>query len=422
VNYTASDPNFKNVTLNVTNGTGSINTTIFNGESANGTTERNLILDSNAADDTYDINVTVADNASNTNETTETGAVIVDTAGPSVVKITDPSEGDRVQSQNSINGSATDGTQVQSVNLTLQRDSDGNYWNGTGWQASQANVSASAQDGAFDSSTESWGYDSSGITADGDYNVTATATDNADNTNQSTTVNFTLFTPSPPSNDGGGGGGGGVSQTPAPSTPEGTTVVSESTSTSRTVSGGTTTVGFEGSSPVESISFDSDDVEGGATVQTLSSTPESTGDPPGTTVTTNQITVPENARDTSATIRTRVTAEQLAEVDATADELQINRYNDADEEWQSLDTNVAEETESGVVLEAETPGFSIFIVSVADGDAEETETPESDTESTAGETDTDTESSTDDGLPGFGVTVTLAALVGIALFARRRRS
>jgi PGF-CTERM protein len=157
-------------------------------------------------------------------------------------------------------------------------------------------------------------------------------------------------------------------------------------------------------------------------VQTLSSTPENTGDPPGTTVTTTQITVPEDARDTSATIQTQVSAERLAEVDATADELQINRYNDADEEWQSLDTSVAEETESGVVLEAETPGFSIFTVSVAGEDTEETDTPESDTDSTAGETDTDTESSTDDGLPGFGVTVALAALVAIALFARRQRS
>jgi PGF-pre-PGF domain-containing protein/PGF-CTERM protein len=348
---------------------------------------------------------------------------IYDTTDPSEITIDDPQEGDRVTSQNTITGTARDNIVVAGVNLTIQRDSDGNYWNGTNWQTTETNVSASADSGSFTDASESWSYDSSSIAADGDYNVTANVTDIRGNTNQSAVVNFTLYTSSPPSNDDGGGGGGGVvSQTTTPSTPEGTTVVSESTSTSRRVSGETTTVGFEESSPVESISFDSNNVEGETTVQTLSSTPENTGDPPGTTVTTTQITVPEDARDTSATIQTQVSAERLAEVDATADELQINRYNDADEEWQSLDTSVAEETESGVVLEAETPGFSIFTVSVAGEDTEETDTPESDTDSTAGETDTDTESSTDDGLPGFGVTVALAALVAIALFARRQRS
>ena len=78
------------------------------------------------------------------------------------------------------------------------------------------------------------------------------------------------------------------------------------------------------------------------------------------------------------------------------------------------------------MLETETPGFSLFAVSAIEEDTSDDGTEETDTDSD-NETDTDTDTTdgtteeTGDGIPGFGVTVALAALVAIALFARRQR-
>ena len=200
------------------------------------------------------------------------------------------------------------------------------------------------------------------------------------------------------SEDDAGGGGGGA---PAPpeeteepeeteSTPDGETtpepdeteeidgiedvdsteVVSESSANVTTDSEeGVTQATFEDDAPVEEVEFESDSIEGTVEVTEVSEPPEETGSPPGASTTVADIQVPDGAEDQSATVRMRVSAERLAEIDAAAEDLQISRY--ADGEWQPLDTQVAAETDTGVVLEAPTPGFSFFAASaVGEPDAE----------------------------------------------------
>ena len=128
---------------------------------------------------------------------------------------------------------------------------------------------------------------------------------------------------------------------------------------------------FDSDSPVQEVEFDSgsDTTEGSVSVTEVSEPPAETGDPPGSSTTVADVQVPAGAEDDPATVTMRVSDERLAEIDATAADLRVHRY--ADGEWQPLETSVAEETDSGVVLEADTPGFSFFSASaVGEPDAE----------------------------------------------------
>ena len=189
---------------------------------------------------------------------------------------------------------------------------------------------------------------------------------------------------------------------------------SEGVITSDPTTVGGSTVEFSPTSNVESIDF-SGEVEGTTNVRNIAGIPEATGSPPGTVVLISDITVPKDARDSPATVRMRVSSEQLDEVGVEADGLAIYRYSDG--EWSQLDTEVASETDSGVILEAETPGFSIFAVATVEDQPADGGT-DGDTADDADDTADDT---TNDGIPGFGFVVALVALVGAALLATRQR-
>jgi PGF-pre-PGF domain-containing protein/PGF-CTERM protein len=120
-------------------------------------------------------------------------------------------------------------------------------------------------------------------------------------------------------------------------------------------------VTFTEESTTESITFEGGDIEGEVTVAEYDSEPEETGASPGRSVAVTQIEVPDP--DQSATIRKRVSADRLEEIEADAGDLRINRFDDEAGEWQALDTEAVETTDEHVVLEAETPGFSFFSVS-----------------------------------------------------------
>jgi PGF-pre-PGF domain-containing protein/PGF-CTERM protein len=176
------------------------------------------------------------------------------------------------------------------------------------------------------------------------------------------------------STGGGGGGGGGGSPTPTSAEPKviedfeeidtpadiepkraerSQIAVDEETGQAR--------VTFTEESSTESIVFEDGDVEGEVTVAEYDSEPEETGASPGRSLSVTQIEVPDP--DKSATIRKRVSSERLEEIDADAEDLRINRFNEAEGEWQGLETEAVETTDERVVLEAETPGFSFFSVS-----------------------------------------------------------
>jgi VCBS repeat-containing protein len=145
-------------------------------------------------EDTYEITAEASDESGNTQAATV--SYTIDTTAPTVT-ISDPNDGDLVQSQDQISGSASDAIQVSEVRLTIQRDSDNRYWTGSGWGNSETSVLASAEDGAFDSGSESWTYEeASSITSDDTYTVTAEATDGADNT-ETTTTSYTIDATAP---------------------------------------------------------------------------------------------------------------------------------------------------------------------------------------------------------------------------------
>lgn len=125
---------------------------------------------------------------------------------------------------------------------------------------------------------------------------------------------------------------------------------------------GTSRVALGNRAPVEEITFE-ETISGAVRVAELDREPERTGSVPGTMGSVKQIEVPENATETGATIRLSIDAERLEAIDADPSELRVNRFNDSAGEWQELSTEIVNQTDNRTILEAETPGFSIFAVS-----------------------------------------------------------
>jgi PGF-pre-PGF domain-containing protein len=150
-----------------------------------------------------------------------------------------------------------------------------------------------------------------------------------------------------------GGGGGGADDADGPDNSETVTLaIGASEQNSAT---------FEAITNVESVTVDSPDSTGDVTVTDLD--PETTDDPPapGRTATRTDISVPADLEDAPATIRFRVSNERLDAIGATAESLRAFRLVDG--EWQRLELNAIEETGDGIIVEARTPGFSVFAVS-----------------------------------------------------------
>ena len=102
---------------------------------------------------------------------------VVDDTKPSA-GLDAPSDGAELTTQPTINGTASDDTAVASVDLVIQRTSDGNYYDGSSWVVSERTVTASG--------TTDWNYNAgaAGIGTDGGYEVTIQVTDTAGNTRE----------------------------------------------------------------------------------------------------------------------------------------------------------------------------------------------------------------------------------------------
>jgi PGF-pre-PGF domain-containing protein len=121
---------------------------------------------------------------------------------------------------------------------------------------------------------------------------------------------------------------------------------------------------FEASQNVESIALDTTESISEVTVSELDPDTDTETPAPGQPVSLQDITVSgadSDASDTPATIRFRISNEQLDATGAAAENLRAFRLVDGD--WQRLETSVVEGTDGRVVLEAQTPGFSVFAVS-----------------------------------------------------------
>ena len=227
---------------------------------------------------------------------------------------------------------------------------------------------------------------------------------------------------------GGATGGGGMS----PIASESKSITDEAPSES-----GMTVQFSQGA--VNSVTF-SEGAEGGSIdVEEYDGTPPGapdTGDRPvmeGVTITPS-----EEHRDTTATIQITVDQTEVLRADATAEDLAVLKATDTG--YQTLDTAVVDDN-GDVVLEAETPGFSTFIVSTNEGDIESTDDSDSSSDSdsntgsegTATETatpgddvvepsdpNTDSETMEPDEQPGFALGTAIVALSLAMLIARRR--
>jgi PGF-pre-PGF domain-containing protein len=118
-------------------------------------------------------------------------------------------------------------------------------------------------------------------------------------------------------------------------------------------------VTFDTVDNVERIDFETTTAVGTVTVADVDANTTEV-DPPGATTTVQEVAVPNESANVSATLALRVPTERLDELDAASADLTAFRLNGSD--WESLETTVVAEGDNVVVLEAETPGFSVFAV------------------------------------------------------------
>src|SRR5206468_7139394 len=132
-----------------------------------------------------------------------TASVGWDATAPTTASVTSPVSGSFLRTATvptSFTGSAADetngsGLTANSTTFTLQRGSDGNYWNGSAWQVAAFNLAAT--NSATTSNTPATWTSSATLPAwasqsDGTYSVQATATDKVGNSFSGSVVSFTL--------------------------------------------------------------------------------------------------------------------------------------------------------------------------------------------------------------------------------------
>lgn len=113
------------------------------------------------------------------------------TAPTSSVLISEPFYGPNTITTSTISGTANDDTEVVSVEITISRLSDGNYWNGTVWEPASTSFMTTG--------TTNWEYDGTGIAFDdGDtYTITPVAFDLAGNLGNGASDSFTWDSTNP---------------------------------------------------------------------------------------------------------------------------------------------------------------------------------------------------------------------------------
>jgi PGF-pre-PGF domain-containing protein len=125
---------------------------------------------------------------------------------------------------------------------------------------------------------------------------------------------------------------------------------------------GQTVAEFETADTVEEVALDTTEGVDEVTISELDTdTVESDTDTepvPGDAAAVQDISVPDEAEDTSATIGFEVSPDQVS-----GDAENLRAFRLVDDDWQALETEVVEATDDSIVLEAETPGFSLFAVS-----------------------------------------------------------
>jgi PGF-pre-PGF domain-containing protein len=141
-----------------------------------------------------------------------------------------------------------------------------------------------------------------------------------------------------------------------------------------------TTVVFEGTA-IREIVFDDDSVDGRVSIREFDNLTDDVPPLPGDlyVVSRSVIAVPADTRNTSAVVRAVVDPEQLRSNRVPPERLSVYRLPTGAGEWETLPTETFA-VDSGLLVEAETPGFSQFVI--AGPVTSESATPESRAEPT----------------------------------------
>ncbi|MFP8956050.1 PGF-pre-PGF domain-containing protein [Natrialbaceae archaeon A-CW3] len=128
---------------------------------------------------------------------------------------------------------------------------------------------------------------------------------------------------------------------------------------------GTSVAEFTRESMLRGVSFKTP-VTGTVVVTELEREPEGIDPSPDQTIAVTEIRVPGTATNESATVQMRIPRNRLDDAGGTPETAHIDRYTEGS--WDRLETTVVETGDETVVIEAQTPGFSYFAVSVAPAD------------------------------------------------------
>jgi hypothetical protein len=167
ITYSAQDNAFNQTTINITNGSTEVASATFTN---NGTSiSETLVLGSDLADESYDINVNVTDNASNYNVSTQADAVIVDDT-IDTASISSPTSGSPIVNQSNDSVPVTYSAQDAEFNQTTINITNG----------STEVASGTFENNATDNSVS---LDLDANLTDGTYHLIANVTDNVSNYN-----------------------------------------------------------------------------------------------------------------------------------------------------------------------------------------------------------------------------------------------
>lgn len=137
-----------------------------------------LPRDANLLDGSYRLAVVPSDQASNAG-TEIISEFRLDREAP-VLTITTPSDGSTVQSLPEIRGTASDAvTGIESIRLTLQRESDSFYWSGSAWKSAAPPLETTLAGSVWSRSSN---LPAGAALANGSYIIRVTATDRIGNT------------------------------------------------------------------------------------------------------------------------------------------------------------------------------------------------------------------------------------------------
>jgi PGF-CTERM protein len=115
--------------------------------------------------------------------------------------------------------------------------------------------------------------------------------------------------------------------------------------------------------------------------------------------------------DTTATVTMRVPREEINDPDDTV------ILHETPDGWERLETTVESTTDEEVSLAADTT-FSLFAVAEVDDAGDDTTTATKETENERAATDASDDAGTiSDGIPGFGITISLVVLLSAVAIA-----